>query len=230
MVAPTTTPTRASTRSPSTVGLRIAIVATILLAFLVSATTSRSGLWWRFSTFTYEVNLFAAAYFIWALVRPAAAKRLAGLRGAVVVYVVVAGVIWNLYLTEMSMGYTVQNIMLHVVSPVLVGLDWLLIGRSQGRVTWWHPLAWLSYPLLYLIVILVYLNSERGRFLYYFLDVDQIGLAGLARNVALLAIGFAVLGYLVLGIGRLAVAARRTPLEPRTRWHSARNRSVQIAA
>jgi len=207
----TSASTSAPTRAPGTVGLRVAIVATILLAFLITATTSRSGLWWRFSTFTYEVNLLAAAYFLWAVVRPAAAVRLPGLRGAVVLYVVVAGVIWNLYLTEMSMGYTVQNIMLHILSPILVGLDWLLIGRSQSRVTWWHPLAWLSYPLLYLVAILVYLNSERGRFLYYFLDVDQIGLAGLARNVVLLAIGFAALGYVVLGIGRLAAAARGRP-------------------
>ncbi len=198
----------ASTRAPGAVGLRVAIVATILLAFVLVAATSRSGLWWRFSTFTYEVNLLAAGYFLWAVLRPAAARRLPGLRGAVVLYVVVAGVIWNVYLTEMSMGYTVQNILLHVVSPVLVTLDWLLIGRSQGRVTWWYPLAWLGYPLLYLLAILVYLNSERGRFLYYFLDVDQIGLAGLARNVVLLAMGFAALGYVVLGLGRLAVTAR----------------------
>lgn len=188
----------------------MAIVGTILLAFLITAATSRSGLWWRFSTFTYEVNLLAAAYFGWALLRPAAARALPGLRGAIVLYVVVAGVIWNLFLTEMSMGYSPQNILLHVVSPILIGLDWLLIGRRQERVTWWHPLAWLSYPLLYLIAILVYLNSERGRFLYYFLDVDSIGLIGLARNVALLALGFAALGYLLLGVGRLAVAARRT--------------------
>ncbi len=215
------------TSPPGTVSLRVAIVATILLAFLITATTSRSGLWWRFSTFTYEVNLLAAAYFLWAVARPAAAQRLPGLRGAIVLYVVVAGVIWNLYLTEMSMGYSVQNIMLHILSPILVGLDWLLIGRSQSRVTWWHPLAWLSYPLLYLVAILVYLNSERGRFLYYFLDVDQIGVPGLARNVALLAILFAALGYLVLGVGRLAVAARRTlgmnrrPPLPSPDWQTA---------
>jgi len=209
MVAPTVTPMPA--RVPQAVVLRIAILATILLAFVLVAATSRSGLWWRFSTFTYEVNLLAAGYFLWAVLRPAAARRLPGLRGAVVLYVVVAGVIWNLYLTEMSMGYTVQNVLLHVVSPVLVTLDWLLIGRSQGRVTWWHPLAWLGYPLLYLIALLAYLNSERGRFLYYFLDVDQIGITGLARNVVLLAIGFAALGYVVLGIGRLAAAARGRP-------------------
>ncbi len=169
--ASTTTP--ASTRTPEAVGLRLAIVGTILLAFLLTAMTSQSGLWWRFSTFTYEVNLLAAAYFLWALLRPAAANEFPGLRGAVVLYVVVAGAIWNLYLTDMSMGYTLQNIMLHAVSPVLVVLDWLLIGRSQRHLTWWYPLAWLVYPLEYLIGILVYLNSERGRFLYYFLDVDR---------------------------------------------------------
>lgn len=213
MAAPTVTPapTQAPARAGQAVALRIAIVLVIMLAFLITATTSRSGLWWRFSTFTYEANLLAAGYFLWAVLRPAAASRRPGLRGAVVLYVVVAGVIWNLYLTEMSMGYTVQNIMLHIVSPALVMLDWLLIGRSQGRVTWWHPLAWLVYPLLYLTATLVYLNSQRGRFLYYFLDIDQIGLAGLGRNVALLAVGFAALGYLVVGAGRLALATRRTP-------------------
>ncbi len=201
----------APVRTPEAVLLRVAIVATILLAFAITATSSRSGLWWRFSTFTYEATLRAAGYFLWALVWPAEAQKRPGLRGAIVVYVAVAGLIWNLYLTGMSLGYTPQNIMLHVVSPVLIGLDWLLIGRSQVRVSWWHPLAWLAYPLLYLVALLAYLNSERGRFLYYFLDVDQIGLLGLARNVALLAVAFAALGYLVLGAGRLAVAARHRP-------------------
>ncbi len=203
--------TSTSTRAQGTVGLRIAIVATILLAFLITATTSRSGLWWRFSTFTYQANVFAAMYFSWAVARPALARQLPGLRGAVVLYVVVAGVLWNLFLTEMSMGYTPQNIMLHIVSPILVGLDWLLIGRSQGRVSWWHPLAWLGYPMLYLVATLAYLNTGQAHSLYYFLDVDRIGVTGLARNVVLLAIAFAALGYVVLAIGRLAVAARRTP-------------------
>ncbi len=41
-----------------------------------------------------------------------------------------------------------------------------------------------------------------------FLDIDQIGLAELTRNVVVLAIGFAALGYLVLGAGRLTVRGR----------------------
>lgn len=195
-------------RSPVAVILGTAIIANILIAFVLVDLSSRSGLWWRFSTFTYEANALAVAYFLWAMIRPAAARARPGLRGAIVLYVVVAGLIWNLFLTGASMGYTPQNILLHVVSPVLVGLDWLLIGRSQGRLTWWHPLAWLGYPLLYLIGVLIYINSQRGRFLYYFLDIDQIGLAELTRNVVLLAIGFAALGYVVLGAGRLAIRVK----------------------
>jgi len=86
--------------APHAIGLRVAIVTTILLAFVISASNSHSGPWWRFSTFTYQANVFAAGYFIWALARPAAAKRLPGLRGAIVLYVVVAGVLWNLFLTR----------------------------------------------------------------------------------------------------------------------------------
>lgn len=207
MPAPTTPPPM--TRRAPGATLPAGIVAVILLAFLITATTSNSGLWWRFSTFTYEVNLVAAGYFAWALVRPESAARRPGLRGAVTLYVVVAGVIWNLFLTDMSMGYSPQNILLHVISPILIGLDWLLIGRNQDAVRWWHPVAWLAYPLIYLVGTLIYLNLRPGRFLYFFLDLERLGVAGLAQNIALLAIGFAALGYLLLGIGRLAVTARR---------------------
>ncbi|PRC61994.1 hypothetical protein C6A85_05475, partial [Mycobacterium sp. ITM-2017-0098] len=39
----------------------------------------------------------------------------ASARGAVVLYVTMAGVVWNLFLTEHSMGYTPANLLLHVV-------------------------------------------------------------------------------------------------------------------
>ena len=51
---------------------------------------------------------------------------------AVVLYVVMAGVLWNLFLTGYSMGYTVANILLHVVVPVLAVIDWLVVARESG--------------------------------------------------------------------------------------------------
>ena len=74
------------------------LLLSVVAAVLVVATTSRWGLWWRLITFTYQVNLLAAGYYLWTLVYPRAERRV-GLRGAIVLYVVTAGLIWNLFLT-----------------------------------------------------------------------------------------------------------------------------------
>ncbi len=75
--------------------LRVAIVAAVLIAVIAVEISSRSGVTWRLITFTYQANVLAAAYYLWTLVSPRADARV-GLRGAVVLYVVIAGVVWNL--------------------------------------------------------------------------------------------------------------------------------------
>lgn len=188
--------------------LRVVIVIVVLVALVLVETTSRSGVLWRLTTFTYQVNVLAAAYYVWTLVSPSRVDARPGLRGAVVLYVVVAGVVWNAFLTEMSMGYTTANVLLHVVMPALAMIDWLLVGRSQGGVRWWQPLAWLAYPVLYLGLALLVLNEAGRRAPYYFLDPDSVGAAAVAGNVALLALAFAALGYALSGLGRASVAIR----------------------
>jgi hypothetical protein len=187
--------------------LRAAIIVAVLAAMVYVETQSRSGVLWRFVTFTYQVNLLAALYYAWTLVNPRADQRV-GLRGAVVLYVVVAGVVWNLYLVEMSAGYTPANFLLHVVVPVLAFLDWLLVGHSQSRVRWWQPLAWLAYPAAYLGLAMVVLNNLGRRAPYYFLDAGRIGGAEVAVNVLILAAGFVGLGYVLSLVGRAAVKIR----------------------
>lgn len=187
--------------------LRAAIIVAVLAAMVYVETQSRSGVLWRFVTFTYQANLLAAGYYAWTLVDQRADHR-AGLRGAVVLYVVVAGVIWNLYLVDMSAGYTPANFLLHVVVPILAFLDWLVVGHSQSQVTWWQPLIWLAYPAAYLGLAVVVLNNLGRRAPYYFLDHDRIGVAGVAVNATILAVGFVVLGYLLSLIGRAVVRIR----------------------
>lgn len=192
---------------PVRVVLRVGIVAAVLAAMALVETQSRSGMLWRLLTFTYQANVLAGAYYLWTLVSPRADSRV-GLRGAVVMYVVVAGVIWNLYLVNLSMGYTGPNILLHIVVPILALADWLLVGHSQGLVRWWQPLAWLSYPAAYLGLALLVLNRAGRRAPYYFLDPISIGVSGVLSNVAILAVGLVVLGYGLSVAGRMAVKAR----------------------
>ena len=181
--------------------LRVLIIAAVVIALIAVETSSRSGVLWRLTTFTYQANVLAAAYFLWTLFSARADGRV-GVRGAVVLYVVVAGVIWNLLLTEYIMGYTPANILLHIVVPVLVILDWLLVERSGRHVRWWQPLVWLVYPAVYVVLALVVLNKAGRRAPYYFLDPDSVGMLVVVVNVGLLALFVLALGYGLSAVGR----------------------------
>jgi hypothetical protein len=187
--------------------LRIGIIAAVLTAVVAVEISSRSGVMWRLITFTYQANVLAAAYYLWTLVSPRADARV-GLRGAVVLYVVIAGVIWNLLLTGHSMGYTTANVLLHVVVPVLALSDWLLIGRGRGRVRWWHPLAWLAYPASYVVLAVGVLNQAGRRAPYYFLDPGSVGVSTVLLNVCVLGGAVIAVGYVLLAVNRLATPAR----------------------
>ncbi|MGP4056249.1 Pr6Pr family membrane protein [Mycobacterium sp. 4D054] len=187
--------------------LRLAIVGCVAAALLLVELTSTRGVGWRLITFTYQANLLAAGYYLWTLCSPRADSRI-GLRGAVVLYVVMAGVIWNLLLTEHSMGYTPANFLLHVAVPVLVLGDWLLVGRGAIPMAWWQPVAWLTYPAAYLALALLVLNDAGRRPPYYFLDPDSVGTATVAMNVAALSACVLALGYTLLALNRAASEAR----------------------
>jgi hypothetical protein len=178
----------------------------VVLALIAVATSTRSGLLWRLSTFTYQANVLAAGYYLWSLAWPRADARV-GIRGAVVLYVLIAGVIWNLFLTGHSMGYTPANMLLHVVVPVLALTDWLLVNRDRAQVRWWQPLVWLAYPAAYLALALAVLNHVGRRAPYYFLDPGAVGTASVVTNVCVLAGGTLLLGYTLLVINRTVVIA-----------------------
>lgn len=196
------TPPLPTNRAVLRLTIRISIVFVVVVALIAVELSSRSGVLWRLVTFTYQANLLAAAYYAWTLVSPRAEAR-TGLRGAVVLYVVVAGLIWNLLLTGRSMGYTPANFLLHVVMPILAVADWLLVGRGTGTARWWQPFAWLAYPAAYAGLALIVLNRAGRRAPYYFLDPGSVGVAAVALNVGLLGAGFLGLGYLLLAVARL---------------------------
>jgi len=182
--------------------LRLLIVAAVVTALIAVEATSRSGVLWRLTTFTYQANLLAAGYYLCTLFSPRADAR-AGVRGAVVLYVLVAGVLWNLLLTEYSMGYTPANILLHIVVPVLALLDWVWVGRDARSIRWWQPLVWLVYPAVYVALALFVLNHAGRRAPYYFLDPDSVGMFVVAANIGLLAVFVLGLGYGISAVGRV---------------------------
>ncbi|AKS34152.1 Pr6Pr family membrane protein [Mycolicibacterium goodii] len=186
--------------------LRIGIVAAVLAAVVLVEFSTRSGVLWRLITFTYQANLLAAAFYLWTVASPRADAR-AGLRGGVVLYVVMAGAIWNLFLAQVSMGYTPANVLLHVVVPVLAVAEWLMARDVQGVIRWWQPLTWLLYPAAYVGLALLVLSGAGLRVPYWFLDPAAVGPWVVMTNIGLLGAVFAGCGYALMALAR-ALAPR----------------------
>ncbi|KUI26543.1 hypothetical protein AU196_02700 [Mycobacterium sp. IS-1742] len=196
-------PATDASRALPTLGtvLRLSIVAAVVVAVVVVEVTSRSGVLWRLVTFTYQANLLAALFYAATLFWRRAATCSA-LRGAVVLYVVIAGLVWNLFLTDYSMGYTPANFLLHVVVPVLALAEWGLAVTDRSTLRWWHPWAWLAYPGCYVVTALAVLNHAGRRAPYYFLDPGSVGTLTVGVNIALLGAMFLALGYVLMALGR----------------------------
>lgn len=161
------------------------------------------------SFFTYQSNAFVVLLFGWLVLR--GEPRSGGLRGAVTLYITITGVIYNTLLNSGPGAYDAHNALLHVAAPLLVLLDWSFVGDSQSTVRRWHPLLWLLYPLAYLGFVLIRATVVHS-YPYFFIDVNEIGYGGLARNSVGLLVGFGALGYALRALGLVSLGRRRTPV------------------
>lgn len=90
---------------------------------------------------------------------------------------------------------------LHVLVPLLY-LGWWLALAPHGRLRAADLGAWLLFPLGYLAWIAVRATWIERWFPYPFLDVDTLGLPGVAANAALVALAFVLAGALLLMLDR----------------------------
>jgi len=158
-----------------------------------------------FSYFTILSNIFAVAIFL-AWMRPSGTYDL--LRGAVVVYMAVTGVVYGLLLAHYPVSVAAWiNDMEHRVMPVVVVADWLIAPPSR-RVPWRRVMIWLVFPVAYLIY-----TEIRGPiaqwYPYPFLDPRIGGYGRVAAYSAGIAVAFVLFSWAVAALGSLR--AHRTP-------------------
>ena len=128
-------------------------------------------------------------------------------RASVVSYAIVTGVIYNLLLSGFPSGdgyvatFSFPGDMQHIWAPLFIAIEWLLMpGRTRLR---WGVL-WISavYPLLWVIGSLIRGLAGDGWFPYFFLNVTDMGVAGVAAYIAAIA-------AFVIGNSAIAVAVGR---------------------
>ena len=108
---------------------------------------------------------------------------------------------------EFQANWRVSSICLHVIRPIMYIFDWLLFYEHK-KIRWFYPLVSVAFPLLYIIFIytrafIVNFNPEVPYlYPYFFLNLDNLGVAGVVKWVAILFAGFIVLGYIFYGIDK----------------------------
>lgn len=166
-----------------------------------------------FSYFTILSNIAVLLACVSALTGAPKAFASPAVRGAVTVYISLTGVVYALFLREtweLHGLWLLTDVSLHYVVPAVSAMAWL-VAPGHGALRWWHAVAWLAFPGVYLAWVLVR-GARMGEYPYPFVDAASLGLQAVLANAFVLLAVFLVSGLLLVAVDR--VLARR-PLSAR---------------
>lgn len=170
-----------------------------------------------FSFFTIQSNLLAAAMLLYGAARiwrPETLPRRDALRGAVLIYLSLTGIVYGVLLSgddeALQTALPWANNVLHRIIPLVMVADWLL-DRPRTVLTWRQARWWLVYPLAYVVYSLI-----RGPIVdwypYPFLDPNESGgYLGVAAYCVGITIGVLLASWVILWSSRRWAAAPGTP-------------------
>ncbi len=122
---------------------------------------------------------------------------------AIAVYITIVGLVYNFILRFLWKPEGLQWVvdeLLHSVIPLLFILFWLLFV-PKGKLFWKSVLAWLLYPLIYLVFVL-FRGIPSSFYPYPFIDVDKIGYYKTFINSAGMLLAFLAISILFIIINR----------------------------
>jgi hypothetical protein len=154
-----------------------------------------------FSFFTIQSNLIAvAALFALVLVPPAQRTPLFDVARNAAVLIAITGVVFALLLSgqqeDLQTSASWVDFVVHKLMPVVLVADWL-VDRPRHRLRRWTVLAWLAYPLAWLVYTLVR-GASADWYPYPFVDVSELGYGGVLARAVVLAVGIAAAGAALL--------------------------------
>lgn len=123
--------------------------------------------------------------------------------------------VFNILLADdrtLAENLSVSSLLLHVALPIMFVADWILFyERKQTK--WYYPLLSILVPLVYIIFIFIraFILNGKGDFIYpyFFLNIDEIGIAGVLKWIIILLIAFVVVGYLIYFLDRIIKSKKK---------------------
>ncbi|MFC3440579.1 Pr6Pr family membrane protein [Sphingobium rhizovicinum] len=185
-----------------------AIVALTALAGLIlqfRVTHGQTGsvgatLWILLRFFTILTNMAVALIFsALAAGRPVTPRWTGGIILAILLVGIVAATLLR-GLLHLNGAALLADTLLHKAAPILALLWWLAFA-CKGGLRRSDPWIWALYPALYLPYALLRGMAE-GIYAYPFINVAKLGIAQVAINALLIAIGFVLAGHALVWIDR----------------------------
>lgn len=105
-------------------------------------------------------------------------------------------------------NWRISSISFHVILPIMYVLDWILFYEHKN-IKWYQPILSVAFPALYVAFVfvraaIVNFNPQVPYlYPYFFLNLDTLGVSGVAKWVAILFVGFIALGYIFYGIDKI---------------------------
>jgi cytochrome bd-type quinol oxidase subunit 2 len=179
---------------------RLVIVVFAITGFsLAMASSDGSG---ALAALSQQASLVTAICYAGLLIYPAFTggqrhePNTPWLRGALVVLLALVSIT---FLTMLGGGLNdTWSLFEHLLTPLAVLIDWLVVGTAQRNARWWFPFTWLAFPVAYLLFYIAYVGG--GDPIYPFLDPSAGDFVGIV--FAFLA-GVLAFGFVVLGIGKM---------------------------
>lgn len=123
--------------------------------------------------------------------------------GGAVLAIMLVGIVYMTLLrglVELSGGAWLADLLLHKVTPLLVPA-WYLAFAPKGGLRWRDPVAWMLYPLVYLVYALGR-GAMEGQYAYPFIDLAALGAVTVAVNAGALAAAFLLAGFGLVALDR----------------------------
>jgi hypothetical protein len=176
-------------------GLAFQCVSTFQVSHSVALT-----LWIVFAYFTILTNLLVGVVFT-GLATSRTRMGAPWIVAGTMLSILLVGIVYALLLhgkTELAGGSAVANVLLHMVTPVLVPLFWIMFTPKE-QLTWLHPLAWAIYPLAYFAYSLIR-GGQTGKYPYPFLDPGLVGWQQTIVSSLVIAVAFLICSYTLVGL------------------------------
>ena len=114
-----------------------------------------------------------------------------------------------------QLNWRIGSLTFHVVLPILYIADWFLFYERK-KCKWYYPIVSIAFPLAYAVFLLVHaaiLNFDSSIltptgtgvliYPYFFVNLETQGVGGVLMWVCILAVAFAAVGFIFLGLDRL---------------------------